>query len=101
MLQNGMIPRQLQQVNLPVIDQNKCKETYIDYMNVSEAMVCAGDMNIGGKDACDGDSGGPMAADNKLHGIISWGRGCGSPSSPGVGTRITFYRKWITSKVGL
>ena len=43
-------------------------------------MICAGYRGIGGKDACTGDSGGPLICNhgNKavLVGVVSWGRRC-------------------------
>lgn len=55
----------------------------------------------GGKDACYGDSGGPLTTFEQngiqpiLVGLVSFGRGCGRPSSPGVYARITAARDWI------
>lgn len=50
-----------------------------------------------------GDSGGPLqsvTADglNRLVGVTSFGRGCGSPV-PGVYTRVSRYLDWIESVV--
>eukprot|EP00069_Balaena_mysticetus_P011103 bmy_21022T0 len=52
------------------------------------------------------DSGGPLAYPNSrniwhLVGIVSWGEGCGKKNKPGVYTRVTAYRGWITSKIAL
>lgn len=41
------------------------------------------------------DSGGPLACNGTLVGIISWGRGCASPQFPGVYTNVYYFRKWI------
>lgn len=48
-----------------------------------------------------GDSGGPLVQHDKLIGIVSWGFGCARPSYPGVYTRMTVLRSWITEKTGL
>ena len=61
-------------------------------------MFCAGWLE-GGKDACTGDSGGPLiCAENDrpvLRGITSWGLGCAEANAPGVYTRVEQYLDWI------
>lgn len=75
-------------------------------------MVCAGTAS-GARDACNGDSGGPLfvtGAGNKplQLGIVSWGEGpfdasapCGYQNAYGVYTRLTNYRDWVKAKTGL
>lgn len=62
--------------------------------------LCAGALE-GGRDACAGDSGGPLAVqratDNRwvLAGIISTGIKCGQPYVPGVYTEVAHYVDWV------
>ena len=66
-------------------------------------MICAGYRGIGGKDACTGDSGGPLICNhgNKavLVGVVSWGRRCAEPNHPGVYSRVTHVLDWIRNNM--
>lgn len=74
-------------------------------------MICAGYIQGSGKDACGGDSGGPLRCfHTKNHrtntlllvGVVSWGDSeCGSSAKPGVYARVTSARKWIESVTGI
>ncbi|XP_058522636.1 transmembrane protease serine 11B [Ochotona princeps] len=101
----GDFPEILQQALLKVIDNKICNAPYALSGLVTETMLCAGYMS-GKADACQNDSGGPLAYPDSrniwhLVGIVSWGDGCGKKYKPGVYTRVTSYRDWITSKTGL
>ena len=52
----------LQYVALPLITKDKCIKPYTVYnpSRVTESMVCAGNLNIGGVGTCIGDGGGPL-----------------------------------------
>ncbi|XP_056298851.1 transmembrane protease serine 9-like [Pseudoliparis swirei] len=87
----------LQEVNLPIVGNNECECTY---PGITENMICAG-FREGGKDACLGDSGGPMVTEKDgrwvQSGIVSFGDGCARPLTPGGYTRVSQYQDWITS----
>ncbi|MBN9307486.1 MULTISPECIES: trypsin-like serine protease [unclassified Devosia] len=73
------------------------------------AMLCAG-LKSGRRDACYGDSGGPLIADRGGRpvqlGIVSWGEGpasdeikCGHQDVYGVYSRIASFRDWLQSRL--
>ncbi|XP_015590101.1 uncharacterized protein LOC107265302 isoform X3 [Cephus cinctus] len=88
---------------IPLIDQSICQASYVYGEGaISDGMFCAGFLE-GGVDACDGDSGGPLACFHNgaftLYGITSWGQHCGAENKPGVYVRIAHYRRWIDQKI--
>lgn len=48
-----------------------------------------------------GDSGGPVVELSEsqpiLQGLVSWGKGCGAPTHPGVNTRVSKFIEWINN----
>lgn len=82
----------LRSAEVPLVSDADCEEAFTSYQ--PEEMVCAGFVD-GGVDACQGDSGGPLLVDGKVVGIVSWGRGCARPSTPGVYTRVSSYAEQI------
>jgi secreted trypsin-like serine protease len=72
-------------------------------------MICAGETS-GERDACNGDSGGPLFVKNgddiTQVGIVSWGEGpmdagaaCGHENAYGVYTRLGNYKDWIAETI--
>lgn len=55
------IPSDLHYTAMPIVDQKQCIKAYKKYegkARVTDNMFCAGFYKVGGKDACQGDSGG-------------------------------------------
>ncbi|KAK9506720.1 hypothetical protein O3M35_008605 [Rhynocoris fuscipes] len=105
----GSVSAKLQEVNVSLVDGNECKNLHGENTMIPEGidtrtMVCAGEKE-GGKDACSGDSGGPLIINQNRGcskaqiGIISYGKECGLPNFPGVYTRVSYYVPWIESIV--
>lgn len=93
----------LRETTVPIVSNEICGEAYDAYYGVSgvitESMVCAG-FREGGKDACYGDSGGPLmvwddASGWLQAGIVSGGIGCAQPNYYGIYTRVTSFYEWI------
>ncbi|NWY72293.1 GRAA protein, partial [Erithacus rubecula] len=98
------LPAALMEVNITVIKREICNDQrhYNGKPIITENMICAGAKN-GGKDSCNGDSGGPLICKGELRGITSFGKKgrCGKADSPGVYTRLTKrYLDWIRKTIG-
>ncbi len=95
-------PETLQQVSLPIVSDETCREAYGD--ELTDNMVCAGYAE-GGKDSCSGDSGGPLVVCDGniwyLSGIVSWGEGCAEPGYYGVYAQVSqlldFIHEYVSS----
>ncbi|EHH60569.1 hypothetical protein EGM_11956 [Macaca fascicularis] len=81
------IPDKLQQAALPLLSNAQCRKFWGS--KITE-MICAG---ASGVSSCKGESGGPLVCQKDrawtLMGIVSWGSGTCSTSSPGVYTHVT------------
>ncbi|XP_054843091.1 granzyme A-like [Eublepharis macularius] len=82
----------LREVIVTVIERSVCndKNHYNHNPFITLDMLCAGDQK-GGKDACRGDSGGPLICNGELRGIIAIGikEKCGTIQYPGIYTLLT------------
>nr|XP_027212128.1 serine protease 30-like [Penaeus vannamei] len=80
-----------------LIEDGLCRDLY-GSQTYTDGMVCAGYMQ-GKIDACNGDSGGPLACEidgrYTLLGLVSWGKSCGKAQRPGIYTNVKHYLDWI------
>jgi secreted trypsin-like serine protease len=96
-------PDRMRAARVPVVSDTRATKVY-GRVYVGALMVAAGK---GGKDACDGDSGGPMFAglDGQRYqvGITSFGKGCAAGGYPGVYTEVNAgsIRRFIVNAAGL
>ena len=77
------------------VTTSHCKKSDYPEHNITENMICA---QGSGTDACNGDSGGPLAllgpdGSYSQIGVVSWGWGCGIP---GVHTNLAANLPWLT-----
>ncbi len=73
---------------------------------IAAQMICAGNYATGSPDTCSGDSGGPLtmvgaSGATVLIGDTSFGVSCAQPLYPGVYARLSTYRNWIYSELGV
>ncbi|KAF2897372.1 hypothetical protein ILUMI_08799 [Ignelater luminosus] len=99
------LPWHLQTVEVPKSDDVKCAEAYAGY-NITSRMTCYA-YDEGGKSPCQvnhnlvillsihynnrwqADSGGPVVANGKLTGVVSWSIRCADPKYPAVFCKIS------------
>ena len=88
----------LNRVDVGYVSNAECNRDHRG--EITEEMMCAED---DGRDACYGDSGGPLLLtpnendhnEDTLVGLVSWGRGCADKQFPGVYTRTSYFYDWI------
>ncbi|XP_024084327.1 venom protease-like isoform X2 [Cimex lectularius] len=96
----GPSSSELLEIQIPVVSNAECQAAYTRLgATITPNEICAGLKN-GGKDACLGDSGGPMMMPEEgqhyyLIGVISYGHGCAEPGYPGIYARTTAFIDWI------
>ncbi|KAJ3598877.1 hypothetical protein NHX12_032840 [Muraenolepis orangiensis] len=99
MKEGGSLTNLLQKAAVNIIEGADCLKSYSS--GLTRSMMCAG-LTEGGRDTCLGDSGGPLTCRHTsghwfVAGITSWGHGCGRAGYPGVYTRVTSIREWIST----
>ncbi|KAG9480641.1 hypothetical protein GDO78_012221 [Eleutherodactylus coqui] len=103
--EDGSLSSVLQQAELKIIPPTLCSSSHVYGYHIKPSMICAGYID-GKTDSCQGDSGGPLVAlqsNNRwsLLGIVSFGYGCALPMKPGVYSKVTYFRSWITQRSGV
>lgn len=93
-------------VKVPIVDRDQCEKSFQrtklgSRFKLHESFLCAGGEK--GLDTCTNDGGSPLVCSNGgsyyLHGLVSWGLGCGESGIPGVYTNINNLLKWIKSNI--
>lgn len=104
--EGGSATPNLMRVWVDIQDSKLCEDNYQDVIpsiEITENMLCAG-VPEGGKDSCQGDSGGFLGAPLGDHayvqlGVVSFGVGCARPDLFGVYTRVGNYTDWIAEQI--
>lgn len=86
---------------IAIIDQHTCNRSFDN--SITDNMICAGGMIARKRDACSGDSGGPLMLENGNHvsliGVVSFGHDCAYANYPGIYTRVENYIDWILDRI--
>jgi len=105
-MEGGVTADRLQEVRVEVTEDERCRQVYREALGVElpDTILCAG-LEAGGKDACQGDSGGGLLHQGSSEsgdqgawtqeGIVSAGIGCARRGVPGLYTRVSSYLDWI------
>ncbi|KAK7016379.1 hypothetical protein SK128_007618 [Halocaridina rubra] len=96
----------LKEINVPLWSNPTCQNALRDQFGPAYSLpstaLCAG---AEGRDACDGDGGGPLVCEKDGHwyqvGVVSFGIGCGRRNIPGVYTRVGAFEDWIVETIGV
>lgn len=75
--QNGPASELLRHVQIWYLNQSVCRARYAELgLVITDNMLYSGWLEVGGRDLCTGDSGGPLLHENVIFGICSWGHQC-------------------------
>lgn len=99
-LEDGTHSVILKEIEVPLWDDAKCQAALRTQFGPNFVLpptsICAG---AEGRDACDGDGGGPLVCEKDGQwfqmGVVSFGIGCGRTNLPGVYTRLSAFDGWI------
>lgn len=100
----GGYPKPLRQVRVPLVSRSDCNDANSYDGEITARMICAG-LTLGGKDSCDGDSGGPLIVKDAQGrwrmqaGIVSWGDGCARKNLFGVYSRVAVLSGWAKTAI--
>lgn len=93
----------LSKVDATIVDPDTCRSAY-GADTITDNMLCTSSAADSTQD-CQSDDGSPLVVDNgrggyAQAGIVSWGNGCDSPSSPTVYTRLANHVEWMEYVTG-
>lgn len=94
----GPKPDILREARVKLVHPEKCNSEESYNGAIHNRALCAG-FEKGGVDACQYDSGGPLACEEEglwyLTGVVSWGHKCGDPHKYGVYADMEVMTDWV------
>lgn len=101
----GFGTNQLREVDVPIVSLSTANAVP-DYANSLTANMLPAGFAQGGKDSCNGDSGGPLTvpspvgSGSMLAGIVSFGgQVCAAPNVYGIYTRVSSFRNYLLGHI--
>ena len=100
-------PTILQQVEVPLVSLETCRQAYSPATTLIDSQICAG-LQAGGKDACTGDSGGPLTVFDGQQwlqvGVTSFGGKfpgpiCAGADAYGIYTKVSSFQSFVQNYV--
>lgn len=98
----GPKPDILREAKVKLVHQDQCNAEKSYEGAIHNRALCAG-FEEGGVDACQYDSGGPLACEQDglwyLTGVVSWGHNCGDPHKYGVYADMEDMTEWVRETI--
>ncbi|CAG9116357.1 unnamed protein product [Plutella xylostella] len=96
---NSLVYAVLQKATVYTINHDECSRRFVaaGYPGLTEDMICAGTLDVGGRYLCKSDSGGPLYMDGMLVGIVSKQLKNCTEFPFGKYTKVSAYTNWIKS----
>ena len=94
-------PTELRSIVVPIMNLHDCHVFYREKTEVGEQHICTGGVDVQ-KCSCHGDSGGPLAINGQLAGVMSWSaKQSRNKTYPDVFVNLSYrpYREWITATI--
>uniref|UniRef100_A0A2A4K5H3 Peptidase S1 domain-containing protein n=1 Tax=Heliothis virescens TaxID=7102 RepID=A0A2A4K5H3_HELVI len=91
----GSPSEQLRHVQIYTVNQAICRNRHTT-VSITDNMLCADVLDVGGRNQCSQDSGGPVYHNGALVGVTSFSTGCFN-GQPVVNARVSSASAWIVS----
>ncbi|KAJ9597880.1 hypothetical protein L9F63_011246 [Diploptera punctata] len=94
----GSLSSHIQVVSLPIVGRVECDEKYGVPDGLGETFICIG-YDLGGKDVCSYDAGGPYVVGGKLVAIMAGSSSCNTGGYPQIYTNATAVADFINNNI--